>query len=163
MHSELHWTWQRFADLGVQGLYDVLALRCRVFIMEQGAFQDPDGLDQACWHLLGRDDTGALQAYLRLADPGVNYPEPSIGRVITSKERRGGGVGRALMLEGLVRAHTAWPGRAIRISARAHLRKFYAEFGFISVGQEYLEDDIPHQEMLLSRDEVAKPQGAQHG
>ena len=40
------------------------------------------------------------------------------------------------------------PGRANRISAQAHLGKFYGEFGFMLVGEPYLEDNIPHQEML---------------
>ena len=61
----MHWIWQRFADLGVDGLYDALALRCRVFILEQGPDLDPDGVDQFSGHLLGRDDSGTLQAYLR--------------------------------------------------------------------------------------------------
>ena len=77
----MNWTWQRFAELGVDNLYDALALRCRVFILEQGAFLYPDGVDRQCWHLLGRDDTGALHAYLRVVDAGVKYAEPSITTV----------------------------------------------------------------------------------
>jgi ElaA protein len=142
------WTWQRFAELGVDNLYDALALRCRVFIMEQGAYQDPDGADRQAWHLLGRDGSGALQAYLRMVDPGVKYAEPSIGRVITAPEVRGQGLGRTLMDEGIARCERAWPGQGIRISAQAHLRGFYVSLGFEPVGDEYLEDDIPHVEML---------------
>ena len=143
-----HWTWSRFADLGVDNLYDALALRCRVFVMEQGAYQDPDGLDRASWHLLGRGDAGGLQAYLRVVDPGLKYDEPSIGRVVTAPESRATGLGRVLMAEGLRRCAGAWPGRAIRISAQLHLARFYGEFGFVAVGETYLEDDIPHVEML---------------
>jgi ElaA protein len=142
------WTWQRFAALGVDNLYDALALRCRVFILEQGAYQDPDGVDRQAWHLLGRDGSGMLQAYLRAVDPGVKYAEPSIGRVLTAPEVRGRGLGRTLMDEGLARCAQAWPGQGIRISAQAHLRGFYASLGFEAVGDEYLEDDIPHIEML---------------
>ena len=146
------WTWQRFEDLGVYGLYDALALRCRVFILEQGAFQDPDGIDAQCWHLLGRDDAGTLQAYLRAPDPGVKYVEPSIGRIITSPEARGTGLGRLLVAQGVERTVAAWPqacvSQGIRISAQARLRRFYAEFGFVDTGPEYAEDGIPHQEML---------------
>jgi predicted GNAT family N-acyltransferase len=90
------WTWSRFGGLGVDNLYDALALRCRVFVLEQGPYLDPDGLDRQAWHLLGRDAQGALQAYLRVVDPGVKYAEPSIGRVITSPEARGTGLGRAI-------------------------------------------------------------------
>ena len=146
----MNWLWARFDELGVDNLYDALALRCRVFILEQGAFQDPDGIDRQCWHLLGRDDAGVLQAYLRAVDPGVKYDEPSIGRVITSPELRGSGLGRRLMAEGLARCAQAWPGRAIRISAQARLARFYAELGFVAAGEPYQEDSIPHVEMLGS-------------
>jgi ElaA protein len=77
----MNWQFLRFCDLGVDNLYDALALRCQVFIMEQGAFLDTDGVDRHCWHLLGRDEAGVLQAYCRLVDPGVKYAEPSMGRV----------------------------------------------------------------------------------
>lgn len=143
----LHWTWTRFEELGVQGLYDALQLRAKVFILEQGPYLDLDGLDQVSWHLLGRDEAGTLRAYLRVVDPGLKYDEPSIGRVVTDAESRGTGVGRALMQEGVARCIEAWPGRGIRISAQAHLQRFYGSLGFQSVGEEYLEDEIPHIEM----------------
>ncbi|MDP1533011.1 MAG: GNAT family N-acetyltransferase [Rubrivivax sp.] len=146
----LHWHWARFADLGVDNLYDALALRCRVFILEQGPYLDPDGVDRQAWHLLGRAAGGDLQAYLRVVDPGVKYAEPSIGRVITAASSRGQGQGRQLMVEGLARCASAWPGRAVRISAQAHLQAFYASLGFRAVGPAYLEDDIPHVEMIRS-------------
>lgn len=143
------WSWSRFADLGVDNLYDVLALRCRVFVLEQGPYLDPDGIDRLAWHLLGRDDAGELQAYLRVVDPGVKYAEPSIGRVITAAAVRGTGLGRRLVAEGVARCTAAWPGQGIRISAQAHLERFYGGFGFVRVGDPYPEDDIPHLEMLM--------------
>lgn len=146
----MNWRWYRFADLGVDNLYDALQLRCRVFVLEQGPYLDPDGLDRMSWHLLGRDEAGVLQAYLRIVDPGHKYEEPSIGRVITSAQVRGCGIGRALMQEGLTGCDRYWPGRAVRIGAQAHLEKFYTELGFCRVGDEYLEDGIPHLEMLRS-------------
>ncbi|MDP3612471.1 MAG: GNAT family N-acetyltransferase, partial [Rubrivivax sp.] len=128
-------------------LYDALALRCRVFILEQGPYLDPDGVDKQSWHLLGRDNAGTLQAYLRVVDPGVKYTEPSIGRVITSPEVRGTGIGRALIAHGVQRCEATWPGAGIRISAQAHLERLYASYGFVRVGEPYLEDNIPHLEM----------------
>jgi ElaA protein len=145
----LIWTWSRFADLGVDNLYDVLALRCRVFVLEQGPYLDPDGIDRLAWHLLGRDDAGELQAYLRVVDPGVKYAEPSIGRVITAAAVRGTGLGRRLVAEGVARCTAAWPGQGIRISAQAHLERFYGGLGFVRVGDPYPEDNIPHLEMLM--------------
>lgn len=148
MSVPLHWLWLRFEQLGVDHLYDALALRCRVFVLEQGAYLDPDGVDRHAWHLLGRDGSGALHAYLRIVDPGVKFAEPSMGRVITSPETRGTGLGRALVAEGLARADAAWPGRGNRISAQAHLARFYGGFGYEPIGEAYLEDNIPHLEMF---------------
>ena len=144
----MNWTWLRFGELGVDNLYDALALRCRAFVLEQGAYLDTDGIDRRSWHLLGRDAAGVLQAYLRAVDPGIKYAEPSIGRVATAPEVRGSGLGRELMRQGLARCAAAWPGLGVRISAQARLRRFYAELGFEAIGDEYIEDTIPHLEML---------------
>jgi ElaA protein len=144
----MDWTWQRFEGLGVDNLYDALQLRSRVFVLEQGPYLDADGLDRQSWHLLGRDASGTLVSYLRVVDPGVKYHEPSVGRVVTSPETRGGGSGRTLMNEGLAGCERLWPGRAIRISAQSRLERFYASLGFERVGPDYLEDGIAHVEML---------------
>ena len=143
----LAWSWQRFTDLGVDGVYDMLSLRAKVFILEQGPYLDPDGLDRGSWHLLGRDDAGDLRAYLRIVDPGLKYNEPSMGRVALDKPLRGSGAGQALVAEGVARCLAAWPGHGIRISAQLHLQRFYGRHGFVSVDCEYLEDNIPHLQM----------------
>jgi ElaA protein len=143
----LAWTWQRMAGLGADGVYDMLALRARVFVLEQGPYLDPDGFDRSSWHLLGRDAAGDLRAYLRVVDPGLKYLEPSIGRVAVDQPLRGRGVGDALVAEGIARCTAAWPGQGIRISAQAHLQRFYGRHGFTAVGDEYLEDDIAHIQM----------------
>lgn len=145
--TPITWTWQRFEDLGVQGLYDVLALRQRVFILEQGPYLDADGLDASAWHLLGRDGAGALVAYLRVVDPGAKYDEPSIGRVVTDAAVRGSGLGHRLLAEAVAGLARLWPGRANRISAQQHLQGFYGAYGWRSVGEAYLEDGIPHVAM----------------
>lgn len=144
----LRWQWLRFAQLSLDDLYDALALRSRVFVLEQGPYLDADGLDQHAWHLLGRDAAGVLHAYLRVVDPGHKYDEPSVGRVVTSPERRGQGVGHALMGEAVARLAQTWPGRGNRISAQAHLQRYYGRWGYATVGDAYLEDGIPHVQML---------------
>ena len=144
----MNWTWHRFSDLGVDNLHDALQLRARVFILEQGPYLDVDGFDRQSWHLLGRDDASTLVAYLRIVDPGQKYQEPSIGRVVIAPEVRASGLGRELMRVGLAGCAEHWPGRAVRISAQAHLKRFYSGLGFLAVGDEYLEDNIPHLEML---------------
>ena len=146
----LSWRWQRFEDLGVDGVYDMLALRAKVFILEQGPYLDPDGADRHGWHLLGRDESGALLAYLRLLDPGVKFAEPSIGRVVVDASLRGQGIGHDLVREGIARCAALWPDRAIRISAQAHLQGFYRSHGFETTSAPYLDDGIPHVDMRRS-------------
>ena len=135
--------------LSVCDLYDAMALRSRVFVVEQECvFLDADGADRDSHHLLGRDEAGVLQAYLRIVDPGIKYAEPSIGRVVSAPASRGTGLGRLLMTEGLRQCGIAWPGLPIRIGAQARLQAFYAGFGFVREGEDYIEDDIPHCEMV---------------
>jgi ElaA protein len=148
----LRWQWGRLAELAVADLYAVMVARQEVFVVEQCcAFLDADGLDAHAYHLLGwaeRDAKPALAGYLRVVDPGRRFAEPSIGRVLTAAPYRGTGLGRRLMQEGLLRARRAFPGRPIRIAAQQHLEGFYASLGFHSVGAPFLEDGIPHVEMI---------------
>ena len=140
-----------FASLGPHDLYAMLALRSRVFVVEQECvFLDIDGLDQDALHLLGWSDAahGALHASLRILAPGVSYDEPSIGRVVTAPEARGTGAGRALMLAGIAECERRYPGTGIRIGAQQYLERFYGSLGFQTVSAMYLEDGIPHVTML---------------
>lgn len=149
----LRWTLARLPDLGPLDVYEMLALRSEVFVVEQTCiFQDADGVDHQAHHLLGRDAQGRLQALLRIVDPGVKYAEPSIGRVISAAAVRRTGAGRELMAEGIRSCQRLWAGQGIRISAQARLERFYQGFGFRTVTEPYLEDDIPHVEMLLEPD-----------
>ncbi|GAB2474581.1 GNAT family N-acetyltransferase [Comamonas humi] len=146
--DRLDWSFRYFDELSLRDLYDALALRCEVFIVEQVAFQDPDGEDQTAWHLLGRDAAGKLQAYCRVLPPGQHYDEPSIGRVVVAPTARGTGAGWELMRHGIDELQRLWPGAAIRIGAQAHLQRFYEGCGFAVASEPYLEDGIPHLKML---------------
>lgn len=142
------WDWYCFAELDTDTLYQLLALRTEVFVVEQNCpYQDMDGLDQQAWHLCGVQGT-ELTAYLRLLAPGVKYPEAAIGRVIVDAEQRNGGLGRELMEQGIQAAERYHPGMGIRLSAQSHLQNFYNSLGFQAEGDEYLEDNIPHVEMF---------------
>jgi ElaA protein len=147
---DLKWQWCRLGELSAAQVYAVLAARVAVFIVEQNcAYQDLDGLDAEAEHLIawsGADVAG----YLRVLAPGTRFDDPSIGRIITAKPFRGTGLGRELVAKGIEQARRRYPGRAVRISAQQYLEKFYREFGFATVSEPYLEDDIPHVEMLLS-------------
>jgi ElaA protein len=147
----LAWSWRRFEDLGVDGVYDMLALRAKAFVLEQGPYMDPDGADRHAWHLLGRDArSGALLAYLRVLDAGVKFDDVSIGRVVVDASLRGQGLGHELMREALALCARQWPGQPISISAQAHLQRFYNRHGFHTSSSPYLDDGILHVDMRRS-------------
>ena len=154
----ISWRFAPFAELTPREAHDLFQARAKVFVVEQGcAFQDLDGADPQCWHLLGLEGERVV-AYCRLVPPGLKFAEPSIGRVITTGEARGTGRGKALVREALARAEALWPGRAVRIGAQAHLERFYRAFGFETASAPYMEDGIPHIEMVR-----AAPRTAQRG
>lgn len=144
----LQWRCEPLAALGVSTLYALLQLRQQVFVVEQQCvYLDADGVDAQCHHLVALDGAGQVQAALRIVPPGVKYAEASIGRVVTSAAMRGTGVGHELVARGLQACARLHPGHGLRISAQAHLQRFYERHGFVAQGQTYLEDDIPHIEM----------------
>jgi ElaA protein len=148
----IDWQFSHFNDLTPADLYEVLAQRQDVFILEQTClYPDIDGLDPQAHHLLGWrtiDGKRRLAAYLRVLGPGVKYDEMSLGRVITTKAARGSGAGRALLAEGIARAEALYPGHRIRIGAQQYLEGFYRSFGFETVSAPYDEDGIMHVDML---------------
>jgi len=144
----LTWQWTRFEGLSADDVYDMLALRARIFVLEQNcAYLDPDGLDRRSWHLLGRGAGGVLLAYVRVCDPGVKFDPPSIGRVVVDASQRGTGLGHVLISEALRRCDATWPGQRNRIGAQAHLQAFYGRHGYVPVGETYMEDAILHIDM----------------
>lgn len=158
--QKLEWQFARFDDLPIRDWYAASAARVDVFVMEQNCpFQDNDGADLDSWHLLGWQPEGsgretgagtkrALAAYCRIVDPGVKFAEPSIGRVVTPAPFRLKGYGRILMAEAVKRHEQLYPGLPNRIGAQQRLEKFYRTFGFETVSDMYIEDGIPHVEML---------------
>jgi ElaA protein len=154
-------TWSDLAadDLDVPTLYDVLALRTAVFVVEQEcAYQDPDGRDllPGTRHVVGRVG-GELAAYARILPPDSDHQVPRIGRVIVAAGSRGGQLGRALMVRALRTCEEHWPARAVELGAQAHLRGFYESLGFVAVGAAYVEDGIPHQWMRREAAEGQPP------
>jgi len=148
----VRWRYEPFARLTVAELYRILVLRQRVFVVEQKcAYLDADGIDPACHHLFKEGQGREPVAYLRVVPPRVKYAEPSLGRIVTAPEVRRSGLGRALVVEGLERARAAFGEVPIRIGAQKYLERFYGSLGFVRASEDYLEDDIPHLEMLLER------------
>jgi ElaA protein len=148
----LSWRWCRFEDLTVFELDAIYRARQQVFVIEQQcSYLDADGFDADSFHLAAWSpaDPVLLRAYARVVLAGRKYAEPSLGRVLTTAAARGTGLGRELVRRALAHCARAFPGQGIRISAQSRLEHFYGEIGFIAVGSPYLEDGIPHTEMLL--------------
>jgi ElaA protein len=144
----IEWQWCSFDELSAQQLYAVLAAREAVFVVEQAcAYQELDGLDLDARHLVGWSNA-EVAAYLRVLNPGTRFAEPSIGRVLTARSHRGTGIGRTLVAMSLDYLDHHFPAHAVRISAQTHLQPFYSSLGFAVVSGQYLEDGIPHVEML---------------
>jgi len=149
------WSLRAFDALAPLELYELLALRARVFVVEQRcAYQDLDGQDASALHLLGREAPpdgrdgapGALVAYARLFPPGPDGAA-RIGRVVSAPAARGQGLGRAACVEALRELTVRFPAAPVVIGAQAYLLRFYEQLGFEQAGSHYLEDGIPHLPM----------------
>ncbi len=150
----VQWHWLDFEALGVARLYALLRLRSAVFVVEQRClFQDMDDLDAQALHVVGlrpQGDSTELVACARCFPPGVAFAEASIGRVAVRADARGTGLAHALVTQAVSALESQWGAQPIRIGAQAHLAGFYAQHGFVDVGRPYVEDGIPHLEMLRS-------------
>ena len=140
-----------FNILTINNLFDIYKLRNEVFIVEQNcAYQDVDEKDKVALHVLVKEGE-KLIAYARLLPENVSYKEPSIGRVIVSKAYRQKGVGMDLMKFCLLKCEELFKNQLVTISAQSYLVKFYQSLGFKTVGEEYLEDNIPHIKMMYNK------------
>ena len=141
-----------FDQLSTQELYDIMALRSEIFVVEQEcAYQDLDYLDQQSTHVLGTEND-KLIAYTRVVPPGLSYDEyVAIGRVVVDHKHRGQNLGYAIMEVSNKLAIQTYE-RSIKISAQVYAIPFYEKLGYSVVGEEYLEDDIPHTAMILKVD-----------
>ncbi|MCL4164265.1 UNVERIFIED_CONTAM: hypothetical protein GTU68_043371 [Idotea baltica] len=137
-----------FQQLNIQELYDLLELRSEVFVVEQDCvYQDVDGKDQKALHVLGYIDN-QLVAYTRIFKPGDYFEVASIGRVVVKNEKREFKYGYTIMEASIDAIKTHYNETRIKLSAQTYLTKFYTSLGFEIVGEEYLEDDIPHIAMV---------------
>jgi ElaA protein len=148
--ESLTWRCCRLEELRPLELARIYRVRQLVFSIEQDCvYLDADELDEHSHHVAAWSPTQDLPlAYARLVDPGLKYAEPSMGRVITRAEARGTGLGRELVRRTVALSDEVYPGQGNRISAQSRLKAFYAGYGFKPVGSDYMEDGIPHLEML---------------
>lgn len=149
MKTPLEYYTKDYHSLSLNQLYEILALRQKVFIIEQTCtYLDADGKDKEAYHVMGCNDN-KLYAYARVLPKGISYRDHvSIGRVIIAPEHRGNGEGYTIMKRSLEVCRQLWPNESIKISAQSHLEKFYEHLGFQSTGDSYLEDGIPHVAMV---------------
>ena len=139
-----------FNELSTKELYDLLQLRSDVFVVEQNCvYLDPDGKDEKAYHILGYKND-QLVAYTRVFAPGDYFEDASIGRVVVARNEREHRYGYDIMKASINSVKELFQTETIVLSAQCYLKKFYNNLGFKEVGEEYLEDDIPHIKMIRS-------------
>ncbi|REG89355.1 GNAT family N-acetyltransferase [Winogradskyella sediminis] len=146
----IHITTKKFNALTTQELYNILQLRSEVFVVEQDCvYQDIDGKDQKALHIFGYKND-KIVAYTRIFKAGDYFKEASIGRVVVAQQERKFKYGYDIMKASINAIKTHYNDTIIRISAQVYLKQFYNNLGFIEDGEDYLEDGIPHINMLKS-------------
>jgi len=139
---------KNFSELTIEELYGFLQLRSEIFVVEQDCvYQDLDGKDNKALHILGMRD-GKVIAYTRVFKPGDYFELSSIGRVAVHKEYRKFGYGKVIMQASINAVEEIFKEQRIKLSAQTYLTKFYNELGFKVIGEGYLEDGIPHIQMV---------------
>ena len=141
-------TTKTFSELNTEELYQILRLRTEVFVVEQNCvYQDLDNKDQKAIHIYYKENN-EIVAYTRIFKSGEYYKNPSIGRVVVSKKKRGKELGKKIMISSIEYINKNIKGEKIELSAQKYLDKFYKDLGFYKTGKDYLEDGIPHQRMI---------------
>lgn len=137
-----------FNSLTTSELYDLLQLRSEVFVVEQNCvFLDIDGKDEKALHVIGKKDN-KIVAYARLFKQGCYFKESSIGRVVVKESERMHNYGSNLIRFSIQVIEDKFNTSTIKIGAQSYLKKFYESHGFTKVGEEYIEDGIPHIYMI---------------
>ena len=152
MDDKLIWQIKHYSELSLNDFHDLIALRIKVFVVEQNCpYQELDGKDKKAFHLIGKSVEGETLGTLRILPLGVSYSEASIGRVVIDEKVRGQKLGHLMMKKALTFIENKFEENNVRISGQKYLKKFYEDLNFVDVGKEYLEDGIPHLEMVLKR------------
>jgi len=154
--GNLNWEVGHFADLSNLQVYQVMKLRVDVFVVEQACIypeiDEKDVLEDTL-HMLGYpggDSVRQLVAYARAMAPVAPNSAVTIGRVVTDAGFRGQGVAREMMHQLMTECRKSWPESDIALSAQVPVSSFYESLGFHIVSEEYIEDGIPHIDMVKS-------------
>jgi len=143
--------YKNFDELTNAELYEIIKLRIDIFVVEQNCpYNELDRKDyKSIHHFIKENDE--IIAYLRMIPKGISYEESSIGRFIVKKDFRGRGYAKKILNNAIKYIQKEWNEFQIRLSGQKYLEKFYNEQGFETVSDVYLEDDIPHVEMLYNK------------
>jgi ElaA protein len=147
---KINWDIKHYNELSLNEFHDLIQLRINVFVVEQNCpYSELDGKDKKSYHLIGRDGFGNIAATARILPKGIGYEnDVAIGRVVVGEDHRGLQLGHDLMKECKKFIAQEFGETSIRLSAQKHLENYYKQHDFTSTGKEYLEDGIPHVEML---------------
>lgn len=139
------WYIKKFGQLTVYQLQEIYTLRIKVFIVEQAcAYQEVDDMDIMSVHIFKKENDKII-AYARL----IPYKDKvHLGRVVVHPEYRHLGYAKELLLQILHYYEESYTGFPLHAQAQAHLQDFYNSFDFQSVSGVYLEDGIPHVDMI---------------
>ncbi len=134
-----------FDELTNKELYNILKLRCEVFVVEQKCiYNDMDDVDIRSLHVFyTKDDTAHACLRIIPMEDGI----VKIGRVCTLQKRTG--LGTELLIQGINAAKTKLNAKKIIIHAQSYVENFYAKQGFKTVSDEFMEEGIPHVKMEL--------------
>lgn len=143
----MQWQLKTFKQLSNIEVYKILKLRSDVFVVEQDCvYPDADDIDlhPEVLHLFA-EKNNIVAGYLRIIPPDLSFPnKSSLGRVASSSEFRNQGIGHTLIQKALTTINERWKNTICHISAQTYLTRFYEHHGFQIVGEDYLEDGIPH-------------------
>lgn len=145
----MHFNCEPFDKLTPHTLFSIMKGRVDVFVVEQKCpYPELDDVDtsETTQHIYTLDNM-QLMSYARCYEKNGQYS--AIGRVLVSEHHRGKGIASKLVEQAIACCKTHWPERDIVIGAQTYLLDFYESFGFKCTGDAYLEDGIPHQDMIL--------------
>ncbi len=153
---EIEWEIKSFKELNTNELYELLRLRVDVFVVEQNCpYPEIDGKDShpETLHLFGKNKDGKnkdgkIVAYSRILPPGLSYKQVSMGRVVVEKNSRGQGIFDVMLKKALEQIKRTWPNESVQIGAQVYLKDFYQSHGFEAASENYIEDGIPHIDMI---------------
>ncbi|MFW0776887.1 MAG: GNAT family N-acetyltransferase [Rickettsiales bacterium] len=150
----------RFSELTTGLLYDILALRSKIFVVEQNiVYQDADHKDDKCLHFCMMDN-GKLIGYARLVPPGLKFEDGAIGRIVLEPAYRGKGLGREFMRRAIDEINNAFPNAPHIVEAQAHMQPFYESLGYQPITEQYMLEGIMHLKMRFQKESPLQSQRA---